>query len=118
MVRSHRLFIAGRALAGLSQSELAAEAGVAVSVVQAIEQNRSDPKLSTVLALLDVLKSHGVELIAETEHVAFGVMVVAGSEADGTGSIRPKGIQPPASQPAEEGKPQRGKPRASTPRPT
>ncbi len=107
MVRSHRLFIAGRALAGMSQSELAAEAGVAVSVVQAIEQNRSDPKLSTVLAILDVLKIHGVELVAETEHVACGVIVVPGSEADLTGSIRPKGIRP--LHPGEDGEPQTAK---------
>lgn len=93
----------------MSQSELAAEAGIAVSVVQAIEQNRSDPKLSTVLAILDALKSHGVELVAEAEHVAFGVIVVPGSEADLTGSVRPKGIR--SSGPAEDGEPPAAKTR-------
>ncbi len=95
MLRSHRLFIAARALAGLSQSELASEAGVALSVLQAIEQNRSDPKLSTILALLDVLKSKGIELLPETGHVAFGLFVTTGTEADLSGSIRPKVAPPP-----------------------
>jgi len=94
MLRSHRLFIAARALAGLSQSELASQAGVALSVLQAIEQNRSDPKLSTILALLDVLKSKGIELLPETGQVAWGLFVVTGSEADLTGSIRPIATQP------------------------
>lgn len=81
----------------MSQGELASEAGVALSVLQAIEQNRSDPKLSTVLALLDVLKSKGVELLVEADHVAFGLFVTTGSAADLTGSIRPIAVQPATS---------------------
>ena len=100
MLRSHRLFIAARALAGLSQSALASEAGVALSVLQAVEQGRSDPKLTTILALLDVLKSKGVELLPDSSSVAFGLFVVPGSEADRTGSIRPKGAL--ASSPVED----------------
>jgi transcriptional regulator with XRE-family HTH domain len=105
MLRSHRLFIAARALAGLSQSELASQAGVALSVLQAIEQNRSDPKLTTILALLDVLKSKGVELLPETGQVAFGLFVTVGSEADLTGSIRPTTAPPlvPAGDPDTRG---------------
>ena len=102
MLRSHRLFIAARALAGLSQSQLAAEAGVALSVLQAVEQGRSDPKLTTVLALLDVLKSKGIELLPDSDRVAFGLFVIVGSEADLTGSIRPKAASP--SMPVEVGK--------------
>ena len=100
MLRSHRLFIAARALAGLSQSELASQAGVALSVLQAVEQGRSDPKLTTILALLDVLKSKGIELLPDSSSVAFGLFVVPGSEADRTGSIRPKGAL--ASSPVED----------------
>lgn len=48
-------------------TEHAAAAGIAVSVLQAIEQGRSDPKLSTVLALADALKTRGVELMPESE---------------------------------------------------
>ena len=86
MLRSPRVLAAARALAGMSQSDLAAAAGVAVSVLQAIEQGRSDPKLSTVLALLDALKARGVELVPESERVAWGVLVTRGSEAERLGS--------------------------------
>lgn len=86
MLRSPRVLVAARALAGMSQSDLAAAAGVAVSVLQAIEQGRSDPKLSTVLALLDALKARGVELVPESDRVAWGVLVTRGSEAERLGS--------------------------------
>jgi transcriptional regulator with XRE-family HTH domain len=75
------MLVAGRVLAGLNQVELAAAAGIAPSVLQAIEQGRSDPKLSTVLALLDALKARGVELAPETERVAWGVLVMKGSDS-------------------------------------
>ncbi len=70
LLRSARLLVAARVLAGVTQPELAAAAGISVSVLQAIEQGRSDPKLSTVLALLDALKARGVELALESESVA------------------------------------------------
>ncbi|MDB5376493.1 MAG: family transcriptional regulator [Rubritepida sp.] len=81
MLRSPRMLVAARVLAGLNQAQLAATAGIALSVLQAIEQGRSDPKLSTVLALLDVLKARGVELAPETERVAWGVLVMKGSDS-------------------------------------
>jgi len=65
MIGSHRLLVAGRVLAGLSQQELATEAHVALSVVQAIEQGKSDPRLSTVRALAEVLREHRVEILVE-----------------------------------------------------
>ncbi|MFH5925491.1 helix-turn-helix transcriptional regulator [Roseomonas xinghualingensis] len=82
MFRSPRLLVAARAIAGMSQAELATDAGIALSVLQAIEQGRSDPKISTVLALLDALKARGVELVPETERVAGGVFVLKGSDAE------------------------------------
>jgi DNA-binding XRE family transcriptional regulator len=94
MLRSTRLLIAARALAGMTQSELAAAAGIALSVLQAIEQGKSDPKLSTVLALLDVLKAVGVELVSESMSVAWGVVVVTGSVAESAGRVQPSGAQP------------------------
>jgi transcriptional regulator with XRE-family HTH domain len=103
MLRSHRLLIAARVLAGLTQGELAEAAGIALSVLQAIEQGRSDPKLSTVLALLDVLKARGVELLPPSGTVAWGVFVVPGSPADASG--RPQ----PAAKPITVGK-TRGRP--------
>jgi len=108
VLRTHRLIIAARALAGMSQSELAAAAGIALSVLQAIEQGRSDPKLKTVLALLDVLKARGVELLVEEGRIACGVYVAIGSEADLAGSIRPVA-------PAHEPKPEATIARASAP---
>lgn len=65
MVRTTRLLIAGRVLAGLTQHELAVEAGVAPSALQAIEQGKSDPKLSTLLAITDALSRHGVRVMGE-----------------------------------------------------
>jgi transcriptional regulator with XRE-family HTH domain len=81
MLRSPRVLVAARVLAGLTQPELAAAAGIAPSVLGAIEQGRSDPRLSTVLAILDALKARGVELAPETDQVAWGVHVSKGSEA-------------------------------------
>ncbi|WP_043342001.1 helix-turn-helix transcriptional regulator [Belnapia moabensis] len=85
MLRSPRVLVAARVLAGMSQPELAAAAGIAVSVLQAIEQGRSDPRLSTVLALVDALKARGINLVPETEQVAWGVLVTKGSEAERLG---------------------------------
>lgn len=81
MLRSHRLIIAGRALAGMTQSDLAGAAGIALSVLQAIEQNKSDPKLSTVLAIIDALHAQGVTIMRSSDTVAWGVYVVPGSPA-------------------------------------
>ena len=94
----------------MSQGELAEAAGIALSVVQAIEQGRSDPKLRTVLALLDVLKAQGVELLVETDRVACGVYVVVGSNADRAASIRPAvaGREPPPKPEASGATPSRG----------
>lgn len=86
MFRSPRVLVAARVLAGLTQPELAAAAGIASSVLGAIEQGRSDPRQSTVLAIVDALKARGVELVPETDRVAWGVHVNRGSEAASTGS--------------------------------
>jgi DNA-binding XRE family transcriptional regulator len=87
MFRSARVLVAARALAGMSQAELAAAAGIAVSVLQAIEQGRSDPRLSTAIALVDALKRRGVEVISESDRNAWGVLVVKGSEAERLGTL-------------------------------
>src|SRR5260370_41403940 len=79
MFRTPRLLVAARTLAGLSQPELAAEAGIAPSVLGAIEQGRSDPRQSTVLAIIDALKARGVVLVPESDRTAWGVVVNKGS---------------------------------------
>ena len=81
MIRSPRTLPAARALAGYTQVELARAAGIAPSVLQAIEQGRSNPKLTTVNAIVDALKARGVELVGESERHAWGVLVVKGSPA-------------------------------------
>ena len=88
MFRSPRLLIAARVLGGMTQSELAVAAGVGLSVLQAIEQGRSDPRLSTTLALLDALETHGVRLVPASEHAAYGLVVVPGSRAENAGKAR------------------------------
>lgn len=62
MLHSPRILVAARVLAGLSQQQLAEAAGVALSVLQAIEQGRSDPKNSTLIAIQDALIEYGVRL--------------------------------------------------------
>jgi transcriptional regulator with XRE-family HTH domain len=81
MFRLPRVLVAARVLAEWSQQELAAAAGIPLSVLGAIEQGRSDPKQSTVLAILDALKARGVELAPETDRVAWGILVNRGSKA-------------------------------------
>ena len=88
MFRSPRLLIAARVLGGLTQNELAAAAGVGLSVLQAIEQGRSDPRLSTTMALLDALEAHGIRLVPASEHAAYGLVVVPGSRAEDIGKSR------------------------------
>lgn len=88
MFRSPRLLIAARVLGGLTQPELAAAAGIGVSVLQAIEQGRSDPRLSTTLALLNALEAHGVRLVPASEQAAYGLVVIPGSRAEDVGKGR------------------------------
>lgn len=81
VIKSPRVIVAARVLAGYTQIELARAAGIATSVLQAIEQGRSNPKLTTINAIVDTLRTRGVELFGETDRVAWGVVVIKGSEA-------------------------------------
>jgi transcriptional regulator with XRE-family HTH domain len=89
------LLVAARVLAGLSQRELAQEAGVSLSVLQAIEQGKSDPRLSTVLALVDALRRHDIQLLGEDERALGGVLALRGIPTD-----------PAARDPVSPGEPQ------------
>lgn len=75
MLRSPRVLIAGRILAGLSQKELASQAKLALSSLQAIEQGTSDPRNLTLLALADALLAHGVRILTEDDRHLGGVML-------------------------------------------
>jgi len=78
MVRLPRVIAAARILADLSQKQLAEEAGIAESVLAAIERGTSDPKNKTLLAIADALLKHGVRIVAEDERVIGGAVIVRG----------------------------------------
>ena len=71
-----KLLAAARVLSGLSQAELAGEAGVHRNAVQRIESG-ADLRTSTLKALLDVLERHGVEFVAKSPTHVGGVMLKA-----------------------------------------
>ena len=48
-------------MAGLTQAELASEAGISTTGLNSIEAGKSDPKRSTLLAIHAALEAHGVE---------------------------------------------------------
>jgi transcriptional regulator with XRE-family HTH domain len=85
MVLDPRLFVAARILAGLSQAALAKKADVAVSVVARFEQGKTQPRLDTLRAILGVLESYGVELLAESERHVGGIALVKGKWQGGGG---------------------------------
>lgn len=75
MLLSPLVLTAARVQSGMSQGELASAAGMSLSVVQALEQGRSDPKNSTLLALRDALLDHGVRLIARDDGTLVGSLI-------------------------------------------
>jgi DNA-binding XRE family transcriptional regulator len=54
-----------RAMAGLTQAELAKRAGVSATTLNEIERGDAHPKVSTLRAIQAALESAGVEFIAE-----------------------------------------------------
>lgn len=77
-----RLLIAARALAGWSQADLAAAAKVGLRTVLGLESGARDTKYSNVLAIMDALRRHGVELAQGSERFVGGVLVVRGGPSD------------------------------------
>lgn len=76
MATTPRLLAAGRALAGLSQAELAAAAGVSLKVVQRFESGSADPRLSSLQAMEDALRARSIEFVAPTDRHLGGVLLV------------------------------------------
>lgn len=76
MIRSPRVLVAARMLAGLSQEDLAQAAGIAVSVLSAIEQGKSDPRNSTLIALVDALAERGVQIVNSGGGVVGGAVLL------------------------------------------
>jgi transcriptional regulator with XRE-family HTH domain len=77
-----RQLVAARALAGWSQEELAAAAGVGLVTVKGLEAGFRDTKFSSVLAIVEALRRRGVELAQGSERYVGGVAVVRGSASD------------------------------------
>jgi transcriptional regulator with XRE-family HTH domain len=77
-----RQLIAARALAGWSQEDLAAAAGVSLSTVRGLEGGSRDTRFSSVLAVVEALRRRGVELAQSSERFMGGVLVVRGSASD------------------------------------
>jgi transcriptional regulator with XRE-family HTH domain len=90
MIRSPRLLVAARALAGLSQDQLAEASGIEVSILKKLEQGRTDPRNSTVIALVNALEQRGVRFMSRSGRVAWGVYVERGSEAEEQGTEQPQ----------------------------
>lgn len=86
MIRSPRLLVAARALAGLSQDQLAEASGLEVSVLKKLEQGRTDPRNSTVIALVNALEQRGVRFMSRSGRVAWGVYVERGTAAEEQGT--------------------------------
>jgi transcriptional regulator with XRE-family HTH domain len=80
MLPPPRLLAAARVLVGLSQRELAAEAGLAASVVGRYEAGLSTLRSDSFGAILTVLRGRGIRFADETEEVAMGVFVLRADE--------------------------------------
>jgi transcriptional regulator with XRE-family HTH domain len=70
----HRQIRAARGLLGLSQQSLADAAKVAGAVVSRVERGVNDPRMSTMVAIKNVLEAAGIEFLAEPDG-AIGVML-------------------------------------------
>src|SRR5690348_11033267 len=77
-----RQLIAARALAGWSQTDLAAAAGVGLSTVQGLEAGSRDTRFSSVMAIIEALRQRGIEFAQGSERYLGGVLVVRGSASD------------------------------------
>jgi predicted transcriptional regulator len=75
MIPPPRHFAAARVLAGLSQAELARRARVAESAIFRYESGRSNPRITTIVAMMRALAEVGVESLDETDDHEIGIAV-------------------------------------------
>ena len=73
---SPRLLAAARVLVGLSQKELAAEAGVSATVIGRYKSGATTLRSNSLDAILTALRRNGVRLVDPTEEVAMGVVLL------------------------------------------
>jgi transcriptional regulator with XRE-family HTH domain len=71
-----RLLAAARVLVGLSQRELAAEAGLDRSLIGRYEAGLSMLRADSLGAILVVLKAHGIRFVEDMDGVEMGVLLV------------------------------------------
>jgi predicted transcriptional regulator len=67
MFPSPRSIMAARILAGLSQSELAAKAGVSRSAISRLETDNADTRTSTMKAVVGALRDLNIEVTVEKD---------------------------------------------------
>jgi predicted transcriptional regulator len=77
MVVTPRLLAAARALAGLTQAELAESAKVSMQVIQRFEAGNADPRLSSLQALERALREANIEIVGPSDRYLGGVMLIA-----------------------------------------
>ena len=76
MIRDWRILAAARLLAKLSQKDLADKADVAIGAVQQLESGTGNPRLSTLVAITDVLEQHGVRILEADDRIQTGVVLL------------------------------------------
>lgn len=91
MLPSPKLFAAARVRAGLTQSEMAAKSKVSKAAVNRIEAEGTSPRSATVIAVLNVLRKHGIRFLDEDDTIREGLYV-----------IKPGPMLPPDSGPERE----------------
>ena len=71
------MLAAARVLLGLTQAQVAAEAGVNLGSLSRYESGASQLRSDTVNALLGVFRRHGIRFLAEQDGVSAGVVLMA-----------------------------------------
>ena len=74
MLPTPRLVIAARILAGLSQNDLATEAGIGIATLRRYERGDTNPRADKLNAILGALRAHGVQFVEETDAVSEGIV--------------------------------------------
>ena len=73
---SPRMIAAARALLGMTQGALAAEADVALGSLTRYESGATGLRTSTLAALVAVLRRKGIRFVAGTDGIAEGVLLM------------------------------------------
>jgi hypothetical protein len=74
MLPSPRQIAAARVLLGLSRAELAAKAGLHVNALKRLEQGVTNPRRTTLEAVMRALDADGIEFLSETADRGEGII--------------------------------------------